>query len=66
MTEPAYDGMGVSYKAKWIEAEMIINAIGSALEGEEPSDFELSYPIVRKAWDIWNILKSLEGAERPE
>lgn len=41
-----------SYKAQWIQAEMIINAIGDALDGEEPSDFELSFPIVRKAWDV--------------
>ena len=47
------DSCGVSYKAKWIEAEMIINAIGEALDGEEPSDFELSYPIVRKAFDLY-------------
>ena len=44
------DSYGVSYKSKWIEAEMIINAIGNALDGEKPSDFELSFPIVRKAF----------------
>ena len=53
----------VSYEAKWIEdkwieAEMIINAIGEALDGEEPSDFELSYPIVRKAYDMYQKAKS--------
>ena len=49
------DSCGVSYKSKWIETEMIINAIGEALDGEEPSDFELSYPIVRKAFDIYHF-----------
>jgi len=47
------DSYGVSYKSKWIESEMIINAIGEALDGEEVSDFELSYPIVRRASDIY-------------
>ena len=37
---------------RWIQAEMIISAISGALDGEEPSDFELSFLIVRKAWDI--------------
>ena len=50
------DSCGVSYRAKWIEAEMIINAIGEALDGEEQSDFELSYPIVRKAFDLYVTL----------
>jgi hypothetical protein len=36
-----YDEYGTSYKAKWIESEMIINAIGEILDGVEPSDFEL-------------------------
>jgi len=48
------DSYGISYKSKWIEAEMVLNAVGSALDGEEPSDFELSFPIVRKAWDIYH------------
>ena len=56
--EKAYDSYGVSYRAKWIESEMIINAIGMALDGEEPSDFELSFPIIRKVWGIYNDKKS--------
>ena len=51
------DSYGVSYKPKWIEAEMIINAIGEALDGEEVSDFELSYPIVQKAFDMYHLSK---------
>ena len=47
----------MSYEARWIESEMIINAIGEALDGEEPSDFEMSYPIVRKAHDLYNNQK---------
>jgi len=50
------DSYGVSYKSKWIQAEMIINAIGEALDGEEPSDFELSFPIVRKAFEVYQHL----------
>ena len=51
------DSLGVSYKSKWILAETIINAIGEALDGEEPSDFELSFPIVRKAYDLYHTKK---------
>ena len=39
-----------------IEANMIINAVGMALDGEEVSDFELSYPVVRKAQDFEQML----------
>jgi len=52
------DSYGVSYKSKWIEAEMIINAIGEALDGEELSDFELSFPIVRKAFDMYQLSRA--------
>ena len=40
------------FESKWIEAEMILMAVAMALDGNEPSDFELSFPIVRKAWDM--------------
>ena len=49
------DSHGVSYRAKWAEAEMILDAIGAALDGEEPSDFELSFPLVRKAYDLYQL-----------
>ena len=49
-------GMGYAsqadFESKWIESEMILNAVGMALDGDEPSDFELSFPVVRKAWDM--------------
>ena len=45
----------VSYKHKLVQAEMIISAIEMALDGELPTDFELSFSIIRKAWDTWNI-----------
>ena len=35
---------------------MIINAIGEALDGEKPSDFELSFPIVRQAYEMYYLL----------
>ena len=57
MGDSAYDSFGVSYKAKWIEAEMLLNAVGLALDGEKPSDFELSFFIVQKAWDMYNAIK---------
>lgn len=40
----------------WIEVEMILNAVGCALDGEHEliSDFEQSFPIVRKAMDLFN------------
>ena len=34
---------------QWIEVSMILNAVGEALDGEKVSDFDESYPIVRKA-----------------
>lgn len=52
------DSQGVSYRAKWVESEMLINAIGEALDGEEPSDFEQSYPIVRKAMDLFEAARN--------
>jgi len=35
------------------EYEMILDAIESAAGGNEPSDFELSYPVVRRIWDLY-------------
>ena len=29
----------------------IFDAVEEALDGEEPSDFMMSFPIVRKAWE---------------
>jgi hypothetical protein len=55
------DAYGVSYEARWIESSMIINAIGEAMDGEEPSDFELSFPIVRQAYDLY---KKPKGAPK--
>jgi len=34
-------------------ANSILEAINEALNGNEPSDFMLSFPIVRKAWDLY-------------
>jgi hypothetical protein len=42
-----------SYESKWIFSEMLLNAVGEALDGEQPSDFELSFPVVRKAYDLY-------------
>jgi hypothetical protein len=38
---------------------MILNAVGAALDGDHEiiSDFEQSYPIVRKAMDMWTEAK---------
>ena len=30
----------------------IFDAVEEALDGEEPSDFMMSFPIVRKAWEV--------------
>ncbi len=49
---------------QWIQSEMIINAIGEALDGEEPSDFEMSFPIVRKAFDIYHEAKAQKTDSR--
>ena len=54
------NSIGESYKSKWIRAEMIINAIGEALDGEEPTHFELSLPVVQKAYDLYHLAKALE------
>ena len=44
-----------TYKSKWIESQMILNAVDMALDGEHEqiTDFEASFPIVRKAMDMW-------------
>jgi len=48
-TDEVYIYAGIEYKSK---SEMILMAVARALDGEEPSDFELSFPVVRKAWDM--------------
>uniref|UniRef100_A0A6M3KXZ2 Uncharacterized protein n=1 Tax=viral metagenome TaxID=1070528 RepID=A0A6M3KXZ2_9ZZZZ len=53
MNKPkTHDDKGISYEAKWIEAEMILDAISAALDGEEVSDFEMSFPIVMRVVDL--------------
>ena len=42
-------------KNRWVESEMILEAVERALDGETLSDFEESFPIVRKAQEAyWN------------
>ena len=41
------------YENAWILSETILNAVGMALDGEKVSDFEESFPIVRKAQDVY-------------
>ena len=36
-----------------VELDMILNAVDAVLDGKEVSDFEMSYPVVRKAFDIY-------------
>lgn len=33
--------------------DMIIDAIRGALEGQEPSDFEQSFDVVRQVWELY-------------
>lgn len=40
----------------------ILQAISEALDGREPSDFMLSFPIVRRVWEIYLVVKMLEDA----
>ena len=40
--------------------DMILNAIQNAVDGVEPSDFELSYSIVR---DVWEAVQEKNRAE---
>ena len=48
-TDEVYIYADTEYKSK---SEMILNAVARALDGDEPSDFELSFPVVKKAWDM--------------
>ena len=43
---------------KLIHVEMLLYAIVEALKGKEPSDFELSFGIVRDVWDLYNLCQS--------
>ena len=36
----------------YVQIGAILEAIEQALDGQEPSDFMLSFPLVRKAWDV--------------
>jgi len=49
------------YESKWVLSETILNAVGCVLDGEVVSDFELSFPIVRQAADMYFELKQLKG-----
>lgn len=49
--EPPNHDYSVTPEAALAEANAILEAIDYALDGNEPSDFMLSFPIVRKAWD---------------
>ena len=57
MNEEEKDSFGISYKSKWFESQMVINAIGCILDDEEVNDFEMSFPIVRAVWDKIQELK---------
>ena len=55
MTEEELKDLKKKYRIlenAYIEQGMIMDAIQDALNGKEPSDFELSYPIVRRVWDL--------------
>lgn len=50
----------------WVELGAIHEAMVDAIEGREPSDFMLSFPEVRAAWDLRlaaNMLMAAEGDE---
>ncbi len=55
------DELGVTYEAKWVQVEVILDAVDHALDNEEPSDFEMSFPIVRKAFDLAWFKKHTEA-----
>lgn len=40
-------------------------AVCEALEGKEPSDFMLSFPEVRKVWDLYWIAKAYNSGGNP-
>ena len=49
-----------SCKNELVMAEMLLGAIEMALGGVEPSDFELSFPIVRDVWDMHCLIESVQ------
>ena len=46
-----------------VELDMILNAVEAALDGEEVSDFAESYPVVRKAIDVYEKAHTVLSVE---
>lgn len=42
-------------KSELAEVHAILEAIQDALDGKEPSDFMLSFPVVRQVQDLYNM-----------
>ena len=62
VAEKALDDMGKA-RATLEQERAVVEAVGVALSGGEPSDFMLSFPIVRQAFD-WVSLSSDNKEER--
>jgi hypothetical protein len=61
MTKPTRDmdrgelcNLASELKNELVMARFILENIDLALTGQEPSDFALSFPLVRKVWDAVN------------
>ena len=47
-----------STEGQLLLANVLLDAIELALDGKEPSDFELSFPIVRRVVDLYEMHKT--------
>jgi len=51
------------FQSQYVQAEMLLDSIEMALDGKEPSDFALSFPIVRRVWDACYTLNALMSTD---
>ena len=47
-------------ESDYIYLGSLMDAVGQALDGKEPSDFMLSFPIVRRVYDLVCLSKNKE------
>ena len=46
-----------SLESYTVFVNMLLESIGNVIEGEQVSDFELSFPIVRQVQDLYDLKK---------
>ena len=51
-SENLWNAMQKNIGSDELTMSAILEAVDEALDGNEPSDFMMSFPIVRKAWEV--------------